>query len=54
VNLIFGVAGILSSMYLMSNGKGNAGSIAMVSLAALIGFMNSWFFFLVCNRGLNA
>jgi hypothetical protein len=54
VNLLFGVAGIVSGLYLMTKGKGSVGNLAMLTFAASIGFMNSWFFFLVCNRGLKA
>jgi hypothetical protein len=54
VNLLFGAAGIVSALYLMSKGKQNISYVAMITVAASIGFMNSWFFFLVCNRGLKA
>ena len=54
VNLLFGAAGIVSALYLMSKGKGNVTNLVTLSVAAPIGFMNSWFFFLVCNRGLKA
>ena len=54
VNLIFGIAGIVSSLYLMSKGKGSFGNLMVLCLVASVGFMNSWFFFLVCNRGLKA
>ena len=53
VNLFFGVAGVLGGLYLLSKGKGSMGGVAVTVLAAFIGFMNSWFFFLVCNRGLH-
>lgn len=52
VNLFFGVAGVLSALYLMSKDKGYMGQVAVTTVAASIGFMNAWFFFLVCNRGL--
>lgn len=29
------------------------GDLLITVLAASIGFMNSWFFFLICNRGLH-
>jgi len=54
VNLLFGTAGIVSGLYLMSLGKYNTMQLFTVVLAASIGFMNSWAFFLVCNRGLKA
>jgi len=54
VNLLFGAAGVLSGLYLLSKGKGTAGNLIAVLLGSSIGFMNSWFFFLVCSRGLKA
>ena len=53
VNLFFGGAGVLSSLYLMSNGKGSLLGLTVTVLAVLVGFTNSWFFFLMCNRGIN-
>jgi hypothetical protein len=53
VNLFFGVAGVLIGIYAMSNGKGSIGGVAITVLAVSLGFMNSWFFFLMCNRGIN-
>jgi len=53
VNLLFGVAGVLGSVYLLSKGKSSISNVLITVLAASIGFMNSWFFFLVCNRGLH-
>ena len=52
LNLLFGLAGVLSAMYLVSLGKESLSSAFMVAFAASIGFTNSWFFFLICNRGL--
>lgn len=52
VNLFFGTAGVLSALYLMSKGRENVFGIFLVALAAAVGFTNSWFLFLVCNRGL--
>lgn len=54
VNLLFGTTGIVMALYGMSKGKGDITNLVALALAASIGFMNSWFFFLVCNRGLNA
>jgi hypothetical protein len=53
VNLFFGVAGVLMSLYVLSKGKSSLGGFAITVLAASLGFMNSWFFFLMCNRGLH-
>ena len=54
VNLLFGTAGIVSGLYLMSKGKYDTLQLFTVVLAAFVGFANSWGFFLVCNRGINA
>jgi hypothetical protein len=54
VNLLFGTAGIVSGLWLMSKGKYDMMQLFAVVVGASIGFMNSWFFFLVCNRGLKA
>jgi len=53
VNLFFGTAGVLGGIYLMSKGKSSTSNLVITILAASIGFMNSWFFFLICNRGLH-
>ena len=54
VNLLFGTAGIVSALFLMSKGKYDMMQLFTVVLAASVGFANSWGFFLVCNRGINA
>ena len=54
VNLLLGTTGILMALYGMSKGRGDVANMIAMVIAASIGFMNSWFFFLVCNRGLNA
>jgi hypothetical protein len=54
VNLLFGTAGIVSALFLMSKGKYDMLQLVTVVLAATVGFANSWGFFLVCNRGINA
>ena len=54
VNLLFGTAGIVSALFLMSKGKYDMLQLLTVVLAATVGFANSWGFFLVCNRGINA
>ena len=53
VNLFFGVAGVLGGIYAMSKGRGSMSGLAITVLAVSLGFMNSWFFFLMCNRGLH-
>lgn len=53
LNLLFGTAGVLSALYLMSKGKENLFGTFVVALAATFSFTNSWFLFLVCNRGLH-
>ena len=53
VNLFFGAAGVLSGLYLLSKGKSSMTSLVVTVVAASLGFMNSWFFFIMCNRGLH-
>lgn len=53
VNLFFGAAGVLSGLYLLSKGKSSMTSLVVTVVAASLGFMNSWFFFIICNRGLH-
>lgn len=52
LNLLFGLAGVLSSIYLVSLGRESLSYVFLISFAAMVGFTNSWFFFLMCNRGL--
>lgn len=52
INLLFGAAGILLTLYSVSKGKSSNAYLFGYIIGASIGFMNSWFFFLVCNRGL--
>jgi len=53
INAVASAAGVLSVVYLMSIGKSSVGSLLTMLLAGGIGFINTWFLFLVCNRGLN-
>lgn len=52
VNGVFAVVAILATLYLIRLGKSNVGSLLTMLLAGGIGFTNTWFLFLVCNRGL--
>jgi len=54
INLLFGTAGIVSTLYLLSKGKVSSTYTFGYMLGASVAFMNAWFFFLVCNRGLQA
>ena len=55
VNLFFGAAGILSGLYLMTkDGNYRLADLSVVTIAAIVGLTNSWFLFLVCNRGIKA
>jgi len=55
VNLLFGAAGILSGLYLMTKiSNYRLADLSVVTIAAIVGFTNSWFLFLVCNRGIKA
>ena len=51
LNLFFAVAGII--LVLMSK-KANMVSILTIILSSGLGFTNTWFLFLVCNRGLSS
>lgn len=51
VNAFFAVAGIV--LVLMSK-KFAMSSFVIMLLSATLGFTNTWFLFLVCNRGLKA
>ena len=51
VNAFFAVAGI--GLVLMSK-KFAMSSFVIMLLSATLGFTNTWFLFLVCNRGLKA
>jgi hypothetical protein len=54
VNGLFAVAGVLSALFLMTKGgKNSFGNMFLVLVAALVGFTNAWFLYLVCNRGLH-
>jgi hypothetical protein len=52
INLFFGAAGILSGIYLMSKGRTDIGGVSIIALSSFVAFINTWFLFLVCNRGL--
>ena len=54
INLFFGTAGVLGSIFLMSKGKHSMVDLVITLLAATVGFTNSWAFFVLCNRGINA
>lgn len=53
INLFFGVAGVLRALYEMSKGRGSMSELVIILVAASLGFINAWFFFLMCNRGLH-
>ena len=45
---------IFLALFLMLKGKSSLLNMIMLVMASLVGFTNSWFLFLVCNRGLKA
>jgi hypothetical protein len=53
LNLFFGAAGVLSGLYYLSKGRTSVTGFTVTVIAALVGFTNSWFFFLMCNRSIN-
>ena len=54
INLFFGVAGVLMGLYAMSKGKGSMYGLVITLVAVSLGFMNSWAFFVMCNRALHS
>jgi hypothetical protein len=53
IDAIIGVAVILLAINMAFKSKINTINMLMLSLGALGAFANSWFLFLICNRGLN-
>lgn len=49
LNAVFAVAGVVGAL-LMS--KKSSGLMGTLLLSGSLGFINAWFLFLVCNRGL--
>jgi len=52
INAVFGVAGILAGIYLVSQGILKSTSLVSLCLGVLIALTNSWFLFLQCSRTL--
>ena len=52
MNGIVAVVAILLAIFMSSN-KAVRGLTPMVLLGAVVAFLNAWFIFLVCNRGLH-
>jgi len=54
LNAIMGAAGVLAASYLVINGaKGSMTTLLTVIFYTFFVFTNSWFLFLLCNRGIN-
>jgi hypothetical protein len=53
LNLALGVAGIIRALYLFLVNKSYVLVSVIIMLSAMIGITNSWFFFLICDRGIN-
>lgn len=51
-NAVLGVAGILAAAYLVSKGMLKSSSMIGLTVGVLVASTNTWFLFLVCNRGL--
>jgi hypothetical protein len=51
-NAVAGVAGILATTYLVSMGIYKSSSLIGIIIAVMLACTNTWFLFLVCNRGL--
>ena len=52
VDGILAVAALVGVIVLMFSKKGNAVALIPSVIAGLLGFVNAWAFFLVCNRGI--
>ncbi len=52
LNAIVAVAGLVGALFFAS--KGSKSMIIPLLISGSIGFINSWFLFLVCNRGINS
>ncbi len=53
LNLGFGVAGIIRALYLLFVSKSYLLVSVIIMMSAMIGITNSWFFFIICDRGIN-
>ena len=51
LNAIVAVAGVLGALFMSK--KGSMPLLVFLLFQGTIGFVNAWFLFLVCNRGLN-
>ena len=49
LNALFAVVGVLGALYMSKN----RGLALPLFVSGFLGFVNAWFLFLVCNRGLN-
>ena len=53
INGVFAVAGVLGAVMLLTRGSKSILSILPLLIGSVVGFTNSWFMFVVCNRGIN-
>jgi hypothetical protein len=53
LNLFLGIAGVIGSIYLTTIGKYSFGSLIFTTFVTFIGIVNTWFFFLMCKRGID-
>ena len=51
MNAIVAVLGLVGAIFFAS--KGSKSMIIPLLISGSVGFINSWFLFLVCNRGIN-
>lgn len=52
-NAIIAVAGVIGTVILSTRGKGGAATLIPLLVTGGLGFINAWFLFLICNRGIN-
>ena len=53
LNAIIAVVGVLAAVILSMKGKGGAATLIPLLVSGGLGFINAWFLFLMCNRGIN-
>jgi hypothetical protein len=53
LNAIIAVAGVIGAVILSTRGKGGAATLIPLLVSGGLGFINAWFLFLMCNRGIN-
>jgi hypothetical protein len=53
LNAIIAIVGVLAAVILSMKGKGGVVTLIPLLVSGGLGFINAWFLFLMCNRGIN-